>query len=120
LSGTTGTPQSARVAQISQHIRNVETFGKLQGAVISSVTDMPTMFAAAHMNKLPMLDLIANIPRAFASNTPVAERGSHRCESPATGAGRRPFGQAWNRAFSSERLRGSRFPNSNSSPLPET
>lgn len=61
----------AGTARFFGHVRNVETFGKLQGAVISSVTDVPTMFAAAHMNKLPMLDLIANIPRAFASNTPV-------------------------------------------------
>lgn len=60
----------AGTARFFGHVRNVETFGKLQGAVISSLTDTPTTFAAAHMNKLPMLDLIANIPRAFASNTP--------------------------------------------------
>lgn len=53
LSGTAGTPQSARIAQVGQHIRNVETFGKLQGAVLSSITDMGTYFVTAGYNNLP-------------------------------------------------------------------
>lgn len=53
----------------------------------------------------------ATFDGGFASNMPVAERGNHRFESPATDAGKRPFAQARNPAFSSERLLGSRFHN---------
>lgn len=60
ISGNTGAPDSARLAQIGQHIRNVQTFGKLAGAVISSITDLSTMMVTTGYNKLPYWDLLKN------------------------------------------------------------
>jgi hypothetical protein len=60
INGTSGTPESARLASIGQHIRNVQTFGKLAGAVISSITDMGTMMVTTGYNKLSYWDLLTN------------------------------------------------------------
>jgi len=60
LTGTAGAPESARLAQIGQHVRNIQTFGKLAGAVISSITDVGTMVVTAGYNKLPYWDLLKN------------------------------------------------------------
>lgn len=67
--GSAGTPESARVAQVGQHVRNVETFGKLQGAVLSSITDLGTYFISVGFNKLPFFDAISNIGRAASKET---------------------------------------------------
>lgn len=64
LSGASGTPQHARVAGVMQHVRNVETFGKLQGAVLSSITDLGTYAVTVGYNRLPYFESIANIGRA--------------------------------------------------------
>lgn len=48
------------MAEIGQHIRNVQTFGKLAGAVISSITDLSTMMITTGYNKLPYWDLLKN------------------------------------------------------------
>lgn len=60
LNGNTGTPESARLAAFGQHTRNVQTFGKLAGAVISSITDMATMMVTTGYNKLSYWDLLKN------------------------------------------------------------
>lgn len=60
ISGNTGAPESARLAQIGQHTRNVQTMGKLAGAVISSITDLSTMMVTTGYNKLPYWDLLTN------------------------------------------------------------
>ena len=60
LSGQTGAPESARIAALGQHARNIQTFGKLAGAVISSITDLGTMVVTAGYNKLPYWDLLKN------------------------------------------------------------
>jgi len=54
-----------RFAEIAQGVRNVEVFGKLQGALLSSVTDIPTFFITAGFNRLPLLEATANLVRAF-------------------------------------------------------
>ena len=64
LSGAAGTPQHARVAGVMQHVRNVEVFGKLQGAVLSSITDLGTYAVTVGYNRLPYFESIANIGRA--------------------------------------------------------
>lgn len=64
LSGTAGTPANANVAQVTSHIRNIETFGKLQGAVLASVTDLGTYFVTTGFNKLSYWDALRNIGRA--------------------------------------------------------
>ena len=69
LNGSAGSPQSALVAQIGQHTRNVETFGKLQGAVLSSVTDLGTYFVTTGFNKLSYWDAFTNIGSAMTKDT---------------------------------------------------
>jgi hypothetical protein len=48
-------------------VRNVQTFGKLAGAVISSITDVGTYAVSTGYNKLPYWDAIANIGKVAAS-----------------------------------------------------
>lgn len=72
--GVVGDFTGAGMSRFFGHARNVETFSKLQGAVISSITDVPMYFAALHMNKLPILDGLANIPKAMAGMTPGVRR----------------------------------------------
>lgn len=69
LSGASGQPVSAKVALIGQDIRNIETFGKLQGAVLSSLTDLGTYFVTTGFNKLSYWDAFTNIGGAMAKDT---------------------------------------------------
>lgn len=64
LNGTSGQAQSARVAQIGTHTRNIQTFGKLQGAVLSSVTDLGTYFVSTGFNKLGYWNALTNLAAA--------------------------------------------------------
>lgn len=63
LNGSAGTPESARVAMVGQHARNIETFGKLQGAVLSSITDLGTYAVSLGYNRLPYFEGLANISK---------------------------------------------------------
>jgi hypothetical protein len=63
LSGVAGSPQSAKIAQIGTDVRNVQTFGKLASAVISSITDVGTYVIDTGYNKLPYWDAIAQHPQ---------------------------------------------------------
>lgn len=67
VNGTASSPASARIAQIGTDVRNIQTFGKLGGAVISSITDMGTYMTTTGYNKLPYWDAIANIGKLAAS-----------------------------------------------------
>jgi hypothetical protein len=69
LSGASGMAQSARVAQFGQNVRNVETFGKLQGAVLSSITDVGTYFVTSGFNRLGYWDALKNIGGAMTKDT---------------------------------------------------
>lgn len=64
LTGNANAPQSARLAEVGQGIRNIQTFGKLAGAVLSSVTDLGTSVVTAGYNKLSYWDLLANTAKA--------------------------------------------------------
>lgn len=76
LTGKAGAPESARLAQVGQDIRNIQTFGKLAGAVLSSITDVGTLVVTAGYNKLPYWDLFKNIAKQ-ASPEVRAEITSH-------------------------------------------
>jgi len=69
LSGASGTPVHANIASVAQHARNIEVFGKLQGAVLSSVTDLGTYAVTVGYNRLPYFEAIANIGRATGKDT---------------------------------------------------
>lgn len=64
LSGASGAPKHARIASVMQHARNVQVFGKLQQAVLSSITDLGNFAVTTNYNKLPYMQSIANIGRA--------------------------------------------------------
>lgn len=65
VSGKTGTPENRIVAQIGQDVRNIQTAAKLGGAVLSSTTDLATIAASLHYNRLPYFQMLANIGRQF-------------------------------------------------------
>jgi len=67
INGSASSPASARLAQIGTDARNVQTFGKLAGAVISSVTDVGTFMVTTGYNKLSYWDAFANVGRTAAS-----------------------------------------------------
>jgi len=69
LNGSSGQAESARVAAIGMHTRNIETFGKLQGAVLSSVTDLGTYFVSTGYNKLSYWDSLKNLGAATTADT---------------------------------------------------
>lgn len=69
LDGTSGAALSARVATVGTTIRNIETFGKLQGAVLSSVTDLGTYFVTTGYNKLSYWDALKNIGASTSADT---------------------------------------------------
>ena len=56
LSGKTGTPENRVIAQIGQDARNIQTAAPLGGAVLSSTTDVATVAASLHFNRLPYFD----------------------------------------------------------------
>lgn len=67
INGTASSPASARIAQIGTDMRNIQTFGKLAGAVISSITDVGTYIVTTGYNKLPYWDAMANYAKVAAS-----------------------------------------------------
>lgn len=69
LNGTSGQAQSARIAQIGTHARNIQTFGKLQGAVLSSITDLGSYFVSTGFNKLGYWNALQNIGTAMTPDT---------------------------------------------------
>lgn len=69
VTGVSGTPGNAQLAQIGQDIRNVQTFGKLAGAVISSLTDLSTMMVSTGYNKLSYWDLFKNVKGQASKDT---------------------------------------------------
>jgi hypothetical protein len=67
INGTAATPASARLAQIGTDMRNVQTFGKLGGAVISSITDLGTYIVSTGYNRLSYWDAFANYGKVAGS-----------------------------------------------------
>lgn len=69
LSGVAASPKHGNLAQIAQHVRNVEVFGKLGGAVVTSLTDIPSYFVTTGFNNLSYWESLRNIGRQFDSDT---------------------------------------------------
>lgn len=68
LTGELNNPESQRAATIGQGLRNVQVFGKLQGAMLSAVTDIPTYFATLGYNRLSFWQGTTNLVRAYGSD----------------------------------------------------
>lgn len=69
LNGNTGTVANVRLAEVAQGARNVEVFGKLGSAFISSITDIPTYFTTTGFNRLGIADPLVNLVRAFGKDS---------------------------------------------------
>lgn len=67
VSGKTGMAANGDLARIAQDLRNIQVFGKLAGAVISSVTDMGTYFVTTGYNKLSYWEGLKNIGKLATS-----------------------------------------------------
>ena len=61
LSGKTSSPASELMASVGTGIRNIQTAGKLAGAVLSSITDVGSMVVSTGFNKLSYWELFKNI-----------------------------------------------------------
>lgn len=57
-----------RAADVMQGLRNVEVFSKLQGAFLSSISDIPTFYLTTGYNRLPPLRATANLIRSVFSS----------------------------------------------------
>lgn len=64
VNGELSTPASARVSEVAQAVRAIETAGKLQQTLISSLTDAHTIAVTAGVNKLPYFQLLSDIRAA--------------------------------------------------------
>lgn len=65
LSGYTSQTAHARLGEIAQGVRNYTVAAKLQGTLLSSFTDIPTLFLTARFNDLPTVKVFANVVRGF-------------------------------------------------------
>lgn len=61
LSGKTSSPENLTVSRVGQDVRNIQTAAKLGGAVITSLTDIGTIAATLHYDRLPYFDMLKNL-----------------------------------------------------------
>ena len=61
LSGKTSSPENLAIAHTGQNVRNIQTAAKLGGAVITSLTDVGTIAATLHYDRLPYFDMLKNL-----------------------------------------------------------
>lgn len=69
LTGKAGQAVNVRLAEIAQGARNVEVFGKLGSAFVSSITDLPTYFVTSGFHRLGVADPLINLVRSFGKDT---------------------------------------------------
>ncbi|MCC6196797.1 MAG: hypothetical protein IT518_20275 [Burkholderiales bacterium] len=69
LSGFTSQTAHQRLGDIAQGVRNYTVAAKLQGTLLSSITDIPTLALTARYNRLPVLQTFANVLRSFGAET---------------------------------------------------
>ena len=53
------------IAAINQGIRNITVATKLQGTLISSITDLATLIQTTHYHQLPMFKTLGNVLKSF-------------------------------------------------------
>lgn len=69
LAGNAGAVEHQRLADIAQTLRNIEVFGKLQAALLSSVNDMATYFLTTRFNRIPFSDAVVNLVRSVGADS---------------------------------------------------
>ena len=76
LNGDANAVASHTLAKLAQHARNVQVFGKLGGAVISSITDLGTYVVTTGYNRLPYWSAIANAANSQPCTPAASSSGS--------------------------------------------
>lgn len=61
LTSKTSSPENLPIATFGQNIRNTQTAAKLGGAIVSSLTDVGTIAATLHYDRLPYFDMLKNL-----------------------------------------------------------
>ena len=74
LNGTTAQPVSARMAQVGQTIRNLTVAAKLQGTLLSSITDVPLQVIVAKSSGVPFGQAMKSLFAGFGGQ---AQRAAH-------------------------------------------
>jgi hypothetical protein len=69
LSGKSGQVQHQRLADVAQGARNIQVFGKLGSALLSSITDIPSFFVTTRFNRLPVIDSALSLVRSLGGDT---------------------------------------------------
>lgn len=69
LNGNSGHVVNVRMAEFAQGWRNVEVFGKLGSALVSSITDIPTYFISSGFNRMGIGDSLVSLIRGFGGDT---------------------------------------------------
>jgi hypothetical protein len=105
-------PVYARAGSIMQGVRNVQVFGKLQGAFLSSLTDIPTFALTLGFNRLPIFDGFVNLLRSntFAADRAYASRAGLIAESVISDMNRwaeNNIGTGWTAKLSTATMRAS-------------
>jgi hypothetical protein len=67
ISGKTSTPVNERMANIGVTARNIQTFGKLGGAMISSMTDVATLAITTGYNRMSYWEVLKDVGRQVGS-----------------------------------------------------
>lgn len=75
LNGTTAQPVSARLADAFQGVRNFTTAVKLQGVMLSAITDAPLQVITAKANGVPMGKAMASMFNGFGKEKQAYARG---------------------------------------------
>lgn len=65
LSGKTNSPENQSIANAMQNARNWQTAAKLGSAVITAMSDIGTIGATLHFNRLPYFKMLGNIGRTL-------------------------------------------------------
>lgn len=69
VSGKTGMAENGNLARIAQDARNIQVFGKLASAVLSSMTDLGSFFVTTGFNKLSYWQALKNVGKQFDGDT---------------------------------------------------
>lgn len=68
VNGEASAAESPNIARVASDIRNIQVIGKLQGTLLSSVTDLPTYFVTAGFNKLGYFESLKNLGKVATSS----------------------------------------------------
>lgn len=82
-------PSREVIAALFGGARNIEVFSKLQSTFLSSISDIPTYFISAGLNKVPVLTATHNLVRAWGKDSrDIAARAGLMADALASNLGR--------------------------------